>query len=95
MVFDPAATLTELSGLEHLAVGDLLLTGTPGGVALQPPPAFVQRLAGLLPEKRRWELFVNRQARRGAYLKPGDQIVAGIRTTDGALDLGSQRTTVR
>src|SRR6185312_10809660 len=44
MVFGPAATLTELSGLEHLDVGDLLLTGTPGGVALQPPPAVVQRL---------------------------------------------------
>jgi 2-keto-4-pentenoate hydratase/2-oxohepta-3-ene-1,7-dioic acid hydratase in catechol pathway len=95
MVFGPVATLTELSGLEHLRVGDLLLTGTPGGVALQPPPALMQRLAGLLPEKRRWELFVKGQARSGAYLKPGDQIVATIRTADGALDLGTQRTTVK
>jgi 2,4-didehydro-3-deoxy-L-rhamnonate hydrolase len=95
MVFGPAATLTELSGLERLEVGDLLLTGTPGGVALQPPPALVQRLAGLLPEKRRWELFVKGQARRTAFLKPGDQIVAAIRTADGALDLGVQRTAVR
>lgn len=39
MVFGPAATLTELSGLERLDVGDLLLTGTPGGVALQPAGA--------------------------------------------------------
>jgi hypothetical protein len=37
MVFGPVGTLTELSGLEHLQVGDLLLAGTPGGVALQPP----------------------------------------------------------
>lgn len=71
------------------------LTGTPGGVALQPPPALVQRLAGLLPDAKRWELFVRGHARSGAYLKPGDRVVAAIRTADGALDLGAQHTTVR
>jgi 2,4-didehydro-3-deoxy-L-rhamnonate hydrolase len=95
MVFGPAATLTELSGLERLEVGDLLLTGTPGGVALQPPPALVQRLLGLLPDRRRWELFVRSQSGSRAYLRPGDRVVASIRTDDGALDLGSQHTTVR
>ena len=95
MVFGPAATLTELSGLERLEVGDLLLTGTPGGVALQPPPAVVQRLVGLLPEPTRWKLFVRGQARSSAYLQPGDRITASIRTADGALDLGTQHTTVR
>jgi 2,4-diketo-3-deoxy-L-fuconate hydrolase len=95
MVFGPAATLTELSQLEHLAPGDLLITGTPGGVALQPPGALVQRIAGLLPEDKRWALFVKGQLRSSAYLKPGDQITASIRTADGALDLGTQQTTVR
>jgi 2-keto-4-pentenoate hydratase/2-oxohepta-3-ene-1,7-dioic acid hydratase in catechol pathway len=95
MVFGPAATLTELSALERLEAGDLLLTGTPGGVALQPPPAFVQRLALLLPERKRWELFVKGQSRSSAYLQPGDRIVASIRTDDGALDLGTQHNTVR
>lgn len=95
MVFGPAATLTELSTLERLDVGDVVLTGTPGGVALRPPPAIVQRLAGLLPDAKRWPLFVKAQERSGAYLKPGDRVVAAIRTDDGALDLGTQRTTVR
>jgi 2-keto-4-pentenoate hydratase/2-oxohepta-3-ene-1,7-dioic acid hydratase in catechol pathway len=95
MDFGPAATLTELSGLERLDVGDLLLTGTPGGVALQPPGALVQRIAALLPEAKRWELFVKGQARSGAYLKPGDRVVAAISTADGALDLGAQHNLVR
>ena len=95
MVFGPAATLTEWSGLERLDVGDLLLTGTPGGVALQPPPALVQRIMGLLPDRRRWELFVRSQSRSGAYLSPGDRIEASIRTADGALDLGTQHNRVR
>jgi 2-keto-4-pentenoate hydratase/2-oxohepta-3-ene-1,7-dioic acid hydratase in catechol pathway len=95
MVFGPAATLTEFSGLERLDVGDLLLTGTPGGVALQPPPALVQRLMGLLPDRRRWELFVRSQSRSTAYLSPGDRIEASIRTADGTLDLGTQHNLVR
>ena len=95
MVFGPAETLTELSGLERLDVGDLLLTGTPGGVALQPPPALVQRLFGLLPDRTRWELFIKGQARSDAYLKPSDRIAASIRTADGGLDLGTQHNTVR
>ncbi len=95
MVFGPAATLTELSGLERLDVGDLLLTGTPGGVALQPPLALVQRILGLLPDRRRWELFVRSQSRSSAYLSPGDRIEAAIRTADGALDLGTQHNRVR
>ena len=90
-------------GLLHLAAtnpgkyepGDLLLTGTPGGVALQPPSALVQRIMGLLPDRRRWELFLRSQSRSSAYLSPGDRIEASIRTADGALDLGTQHNRVR
>lgn len=95
MVFTPAATISELSRLENLAVGDLIITGTPGGVALQPPPSWVQRVLGLLPDARRWQLFVTSQERSRAYLRPGDRITAHIATDDGALDLGTQSNTVR
>ena len=40
LVFGPAETLTELSGVHDLAPGDLLSTGTPAGCALSiPSPA--------------------------------------------------------
>ncbi|CAM3986881.1 fumarylacetoacetate hydrolase family protein [Smaragdicoccus niigatensis] len=95
MVFKPADTLTEFSQLETFEVGDVILTGTPGGVALQPPKAIAQKIAGLLPEDTKWQLFVKAQAKSSAYLKPGDQVVTSIRTDDGALDLGIQHNTVR
>ena len=95
MVFEPAATLTEFSELETFAVGDLLLTGTPGGVALQPPHKAVQRILGLLPEDKKWQLFVTNQAKSSAYLKPDDIVTASIRTADGTPDLGTQTNRVR
>ncbi|MCW4351979.1 fumarylacetoacetate hydrolase family protein [Hoyosella sp. YIM 151337] len=95
MVFQPADTLTEFSQLENFEVGDVILTGTPGGVALQPPKAIAQKVGGLLPESTKWQLFIKGQAKSSAYLKPGDRVVTSIRTDDGALDLGTQHNTIR
>ena len=38
MIVSPARALNALSKFQPLAPGDLLLTGTPGGTALQAPP---------------------------------------------------------
>lgn len=95
MLYGPSEALTEITRIEDLDPGDLVLTGTPGGVALRPPPPFVQRLAGLLGEERRFGLFLRGQLRRREYLRPGDRVRATIRTPDGALDLGEQSCLVR
>lgn len=95
MVFDPAATLTEASELENFDPGDLVLTGTPGGVAIAPPPAIVQRIGALLPDPLKWSIFIKRQRKNPNYLQPGDRLEAAIRTDDGALDLGVQTNVVR
>jgi len=50
LVYGPAETLTELSGVQDLHVGDLLSTGTPSGCALSVPSPGRQRIAALLPE---------------------------------------------
>jgi 2-keto-4-pentenoate hydratase/2-oxohepta-3-ene-1,7-dioic acid hydratase in catechol pathway len=89
MVHGPAETLSELSTFEDLDPGDLILTGTPGGVALSPPPRWMQSLIGLLPERTKWRLFVEAQSKRREYLANGDRVTATIRTDDGALDLGA------
>jgi 2-keto-4-pentenoate hydratase/2-oxohepta-3-ene-1,7-dioic acid hydratase in catechol pathway len=95
MINPPAAALTLLARFQPLDSGDLVLTGTPGGTALQAPPAVVGRMGELLPTPFKWRVFFSRQERNPAYLKAGDVITASIGTEDGALDLGTQRTVVR
>ncbi|WNL44597.1 fumarylacetoacetate hydrolase family protein [Dyella sp. BiH032] len=94
LVFGPAETLTELSQVHDLYAGDLLATGTPSGCALSVPSPAKQRLAGLLPEQRKWAMFMKIQARRTQYLKPGDTVEARIRSSNGLIDLGVQRNRV-
>ena len=84
MVFGPAETLTELSKCARLVAGDLLSTGTPAGCALSVPSPIKQRLGALIPEKKKWEVFLEVQARRTQYLKPGDVVEARIASADGA-----------
>jgi 2,4-didehydro-3-deoxy-L-rhamnonate hydrolase len=43
----------------------------------------------------KWDLFIKNQAGNPRYLKPGDQVVATIRTDDEKLDLGTQHNSVR
>ena len=96
LVFGPAETLTELSAVQDFAAGDLLATGTPAGCALSiPSPAKQRFAAALLPEAVKWKAFLKAQEGRSAfYLKPGDVVEASIRSTDGQIDLGTQRNLV-
>jgi 2-keto-4-pentenoate hydratase/2-oxohepta-3-ene-1,7-dioic acid hydratase in catechol pathway len=95
MVTQPAAALTLLARFQPLDPGDLLLTGTPAGTALQAPPAVIEKLGDLLPTPLKWRVFFSRQERNPAFLKAGDQITTSIATEDGTLDLGTQRVVVR
>jgi 2-keto-4-pentenoate hydratase/2-oxohepta-3-ene-1,7-dioic acid hydratase in catechol pathway len=96
LITGPAAALSPLAGFQRLDPGDLLLTGTPGGTALQAPPAVMAKLGDLfLPTPLKWRVFFARQERNPAYLQAGDVITASIASEDGVLDLGTQRTVVR
>ncbi|EYF03832.1 fumarylacetoacetate hydrolase family protein [Chondromyces apiculatus] len=94
LVYGPAETLRELSRVHDFEAGDLLSTGTPAGCALSVPSPIKQRLAALLPERKKWEIFLAAQAKRTQYLRPGDVVEASIRSRDGRLDLGVQRNRI-
>ena len=94
LVFGPAETLTEFSGLQDLFAGDLIATGTPAGCALTVPSPLRQRLAALLPEATKWKVFLKMQSKRSQYLKAGDVVEARIASASDGIDLGVQRNVV-
>ena len=94
LVYGPAETLAELSGVQDLRAGDLIATGTPAGCALSIPSPGKQRIAALLPEAAKWRFFMKVQAARSQYLRAGDVVEARIASSDGAIDLGVQRNLV-
>ncbi|NPT43524.1 fumarylacetoacetate hydrolase [Paraburkholderia sp. 1N] len=94
LVYGPAETLTELSGVHDLCAGDLLATGTPAGCALSIPSPEKQRAAAQLPEAEKWRFFLKMQEERPQYLRAGDVVEARIASRDGSIDLGVQRNVV-
>lgn len=90
LVFKPAETLSEYSQIHNFEPGDVLMTGTPSGCALGLPSPALVKMSGLLPEAKRWELFVKMQKKRPQYLKVGDKVVSTIKSRDGIIDLGQQ-----
>jgi 2,4-didehydro-3-deoxy-L-rhamnonate hydrolase len=94
LVFGPAETLNELSGVQDFAAGDLIATGTPAGCALSIPSPLKLRLVSALGDRFRWKLFARVQAKRTQYLKPGDVVESTIVSDDGRIDLGLQRNRV-
>ncbi|HET9890075.1 MAG TPA: fumarylacetoacetate hydrolase family protein [Mycobacterium sp.] len=95
MLYRPLQALQSLTQFQELAPGDLVLTGTPAGTALSAPPKPLQILGNLLPPSLKWKVFFSRQADNTNYLHDGDIVEASIGTDDGAIDLGTQRATVR
>lgn len=95
MLYPPLQALQGLSGFQHLAPGDLILTGTPAGTALSAPPKEIAHRLAKLPPAQRWPEFFAHEAANPNYLRDGDVVEASVATDDGAIDLGGQRTVVR
>lgn len=93
LVYGPAETITELSGIQDFDAGDLLATGTPAGCALSIPSPAKQKIGALLPEQKKWDIFFKVQETR-PYLKPNDLVEASIASADGLINLGIQRNRI-
>ncbi|WP_419961814.1 fumarylacetoacetate hydrolase family protein [Psychrobacillus sp. BM2] len=92
LIYKPTETLTELSGLMDLSPGDLIMTGTPGGVAVQLSGELIQKMSEY-PEKKA-EIFRDNQKDNVHYLKDGDRIRCEIKSADGLIDLGVQENLI-
>ena len=92
--YKPAETLTELSELQDLGPGDLVVTGTPGGTAVKAPGGLKMLVARLLPDAKRWRLFIANALKDPDYLKDGDDMRAWAKTADGQIDLGAHHNRI-
>jgi 2-keto-4-pentenoate hydratase/2-oxohepta-3-ene-1,7-dioic acid hydratase in catechol pathway len=94
LLYKPAETLTELAGLMNLSPGDLILTGTTGGVGLKMNGEIIQKIINpALSHEEKVQYFVESQQGNG-YLKNGDIIRCEIKSQDGSIDLGVQENRV-
>jgi len=92
MIFKPADTINEISSFMNLSAGDLILTGTPGGVIVKAPSKLKQGIATwLLTNEKKIQIFRKQKDR---FLQDGDVIKTHISSEDGHIDLGYQRNTV-
>ncbi len=95
LIFKPEETLTELAAITDVSKGDMLLTGTPGGVILN--ANLKVGMAILLnftnDEKRRKKLVQSQQSVR--YLQPGDKLTLSLKSKDGLREFGAQNNEVR
>ncbi|MEQ3725511.1 fumarylacetoacetate hydrolase family protein [Alcanivorax sp.] len=90
LMFKPAETIQEYSQIHDFEPGDILMTGTPSGCALGLPSPALVKISGLLPEAKKWQLFIKSQKKRSQYLQVGDTVESTIVSTDGKIDLGKQ-----
>ena len=95
LLYKPIETLNELAQIMDIQVGDLVLTGTPGGVAMQLSAEEMNCMTSLVSKFDEKVEVIQRQHTLGNYLKDGDVVEATIVSADGTIDLGKQRNVVK
>lgn len=95
LLYKPEETLSELSEIVDFSPGDLIMTGTPGGVAFSLSSEDMMNISSpSLSGQAKLELLMSSQAGRRTYLQEGDEIVCEIKSTNEQVDLGIQRNRV-
>ena len=95
MITSPEKALTIASEAIDLDIGDVFLTGTPGGVAAKAPPKTAEHSAPpdfSNPKVR--EMMVKGQLKSGRFLKDGDIVRCSLKSVDGSIDCGEQRSRI-
>ena len=91
LIYKPAETLSELASIVGLKRGDLVLTGTPGGVIAQGTPALVQILkTHLLDDATRRDEMRTEMKLLGTFLQPGEEVSLTLRDGVSGRALGGQ-----
>jgi 2-keto-4-pentenoate hydratase/2-oxohepta-3-ene-1,7-dioic acid hydratase in catechol pathway len=91
LIFRPETSLNDIASLMDMSAGDLILTGTPGGVILQATAPLGQILTTkLFKDSERKDAIVQEATAHAHFLTPGDIMRVEMRTDDNAVDFGWQ-----
>lgn len=94
-IYKAPATLTQIAGIMDMKPGDLVLTGTPGGVLAQGTPTLGRMLAThLFNDALRREEMVAESKKADPFLQPGDTLSLFLRDEANGIDLGGQFTRI-
>lgn len=88
-IYKAPETLTQIAALMDLKAGDMILTGTPGGVLAQGTPALAKIMAtNLFDDVTRRAEIVAESKRAEPFLQPGDTLTLKLRDDANGIDLG-------
>lgn len=93
MIYKPAETLTELAGMIDLKAGDMVLTGTPGGVLIgHGSPSRMAEIVttNLIDDEKRRDEFRKELKSKTSFLQPGETLTLTFRDGHANRDLGGQ-----
>ena len=96
LLFKPAEALTEMTQIMDFSKGDLVLTGTTGGVAMNLTKDVLRDVSDITAEyDAKLKLMIEDQLVEGnKYLNDGDIMRASIKSADGKVDLGELKNKV-
>lgn len=97
MIFEIPDLINALTLHFDLLPGDIIATGTPGGVALGQPSKIRARIAEIIniPQEKRLKSFLEQEYKKENYLTNGDTIISTIFSEDETINFGEQKHTVK
>jgi 2-keto-4-pentenoate hydratase/2-oxohepta-3-ene-1,7-dioic acid hydratase in catechol pathway len=95
LIYKPAETLTHLATYLDLEAGDMLLTGTPGGVTSPASPKLVEILrTHLMEDEPRRQALRAEMTKGRPFMRAGDVVRATLHDDLRGMSLGGQENTV-
>lgn len=95
LIYKPGETLGHIAAFMDLKRGDMILTGTPGGVLAHVTPGVATTLQdNLFNDAARRKGFVDELRKSSPFLQPGDVLTLKMSDARGGIDLGAQKTAI-
>jgi 2-keto-4-pentenoate hydratase/2-oxohepta-3-ene-1,7-dioic acid hydratase in catechol pathway len=95
LIYKPAETLTQVASIMDLRAGDMILTGTPGGVIAQGTPKLIEALkTQLLDDARRQDEVRVEMKKLANFLQPGETVTLTLRDLHAGIELGGQHSVI-